>query len=351
VKPLPSSSGRVKSLPCAMVLPIDDDVNVFSILEGEEAEGAPPPGEGPAGGLPSQFSPGLQYTAPSMVPTDADGSATVGAVGAQGIEWESSKSALRAARGRSDGSSNAVLKHGWTAEEDATIVRMVQLTGQKWSVIASALPGRTDDAVRNRYLRLQKKKSAGGTEPQSSTHLELIDCHATKRGDMWTVEEDARILSGVHTHGFKWQQIASLLPGRSANAVRNRYLRCGPATLANITGESDEASAATLQNPPLTSAPDERAKTEDFERQVSSCGASAATGQGPSPAGYATATSGEAGLMMTAEELLTAVGGACDDSEHGAIPFWDASALYGEALGALQDELLEPLGGAAGELE
>ena len=43
-------------------------------------------------------------------------------------------------------------------------MRMVQLTGQKWSFIACALPGRTDDAVRNRYLRLQKKKTVANLD-------------------------------------------------------------------------------------------------------------------------------------------------------------------------------------------
>ena len=38
----------------------------------------------------------------------------------------------------------------------------MQLTGQKWAVIAALLPGRTDDAVRNRYLRLQRKKHGDG---------------------------------------------------------------------------------------------------------------------------------------------------------------------------------------------
>ena len=55
------------------------------------------------------------------------------------------------ARGRpahaSKGDAN-LHKQGWTPEEDATIVRMVQLTGQKWSIIACALP-----AVLRRSLR------------------------------------------------------------------------------------------------------------------------------------------------------------------------------------------------------
>jgi hypothetical protein len=39
-------------------------------------------------------------------------------------------------------------KQGWTREEDQQILQHVQTTGPKWSSIAEALPGRTDDAVR-----------------------------------------------------------------------------------------------------------------------------------------------------------------------------------------------------------
>ena len=46
----------------------------------------------------------------------------------------------------------------------------------------------------------------------------------------WTAEEDEAIMEGVRKFGLKWQQIAQRLPGRSANAVRNRYLRCLPQT-------------------------------------------------------------------------------------------------------------------------
>ena len=84
-----------------------------------------------------------------------------------------------------------------------------QLTGQKWSFIACALPGRTDDAVRNRYLRLQKKMHAAAacSNKAAVTSEDLAEVQATKKGDMWTVEEDARIIEGVQHHGFKWQQV------------------------------------------------------------------------------------------------------------------------------------------------
>ena len=79
-------------------------------------------------------------------------------------------------------------KQGWTKEEDHKIVQLVQMTGQKWAVISALLPGRTDDAVRNRYLRLQRKRlgddatATGGKArkvPLNSapiTSQELLEC-------------------------------------------------------------------------------------------------------------------------------------------------------------------------------
>jgi hypothetical protein len=48
-------------------------------------------------------------------------------------------------------------KQGWTKREDETILRTVREVGTKWSRIARELPGRSDDAVRNRYIRIQRK--------------------------------------------------------------------------------------------------------------------------------------------------------------------------------------------------
>ena len=82
-------------------------------------------------------------------------------------------------------------KQGWTREEDAKIVQYVQLTGQKWAVIAALLPGRTDDAVRNRYLRLQKKTktgdgtscggAGGGGTNVLMTSRDLVECESSKK--------------------------------------------------------------------------------------------------------------------------------------------------------------------------
>jgi len=112
-------------------------------------------------------------------------------------------------------------KQGWTQEEDEHVVAMVGSMGTKWSKVAAALEGRTDDAVRNRYLRLKRK--APGDDNGGA--LDLAATTATKKGDMWTAEEDETICDAVERLGQKWAPIAALLPGRSPNAVRNRFLR------------------------------------------------------------------------------------------------------------------------------
>ena len=61
--------------------------------------------------------------------------------------------------------------------------------------------------------------------------------HTDCAGDMWTAEEDEAICDAVERLGQKWAPIAALLPGRSPNAVRNRFLRVlRPSQLAAQAG-------------------------------------------------------------------------------------------------------------------
>lgn len=89
----------------------------------------------------------------------------------------------------------------------------------------------------------------------STTHLTETEAISASKDGMWTPEEDALILEGVarlevksapHTRSpramvfsdvndLKWEQIAQALPGRSASAVRDRYMRCKPPAAAPAT--------------------------------------------------------------------------------------------------------------------
>ena len=53
----------------------------------------------------------------------------------------------------------------WTPEEDIAIHRGVNELGLRWRQIAARLPGRSDDAVRNRWNRLQQTVRMNPLDP------------------------------------------------------------------------------------------------------------------------------------------------------------------------------------------
>jgi hypothetical protein len=94
-------------------------------------------------------------------------------------------------------------KGSWTLEEDRAILDYVRNYDTKsWTKLARTLPGRTGKQCRERWVN----------------HLDPDLNH-----EAFSPEEDLRIMELHQIHGNKWVKIASYIPTRSCNAIKNRW--------------------------------------------------------------------------------------------------------------------------------
>lgn len=121
----------------------------------------------------------------------------------------------------------------WAPWEDSAIRAGVLEMGPKWRAIAVRLPGRSDDAVRNRWARLEPpagcvheaSASFGGDGAPAKPMPPRQKRADSEPRHSWTAEEDREIIRSVADSGRRWNRIAERLPRRTEHAIRNRWHR------------------------------------------------------------------------------------------------------------------------------
>lgn len=149
----------------------------------------------------------------------------------------------------------------WTAAEDAVIREAVQTQGFKWRRIAAQLPGRSDDAVRNRWNRLTDMD--GSERPVVVAPKPSPAGTATMAEGIAVSHKRPRHSAAAHdaggrgrTHKSVTSATAAVEAAAATAASRQGWMHLGAtggASLSNVLGGAMEHEDESLLSPPSPS--------------------------------------------------------------------------------------------------